>query len=37
MNNIFKTVEEYNPNKEYKILLVSDDAIAYMVSNKKLQ
>ena len=37
MNNIFKNVEEYNPNKECKILLVSDDAIAYMVSNKKLQ
>ena len=29
-------VEEYNPNKEDKILILFDDRIADMVSNKKL-
>ena len=29
-------IEEYNPNKEDKILILFDDRIADMVSNKKL-
>ena len=36
MNDIHKSVEEYNPNKEQKILIVFDDMIADMLSNKKI-
>ena len=36
MNDIYKSVEEYNPNKEQKILIVFDDMIADMLSNKKI-
>ena len=36
MGNIYKNIEEYNPNKKCKILIVFDDVIADMVSNKKL-
>ena len=31
-----KNTEEYNPNKKRKILIVFDDMIADMLSNKKL-
>ena len=30
MNDIFKNIEEYNPNKKRKILIVLDDVIADM-------
>ena len=36
MDDIYKNVEEYNPNKKRKILIVSDNMIADMLSNKKL-
>ena len=36
MNDIYKNIEDYNPNKKRKILIVSDDMIADMLSNKKL-
>ena len=36
MDNIYKNIEEYNPNKKTKILIVFDDMIADMLSNKKL-
>ena len=36
MDNIYKNIEEYNPNKKRKILIVFDDMIAEMLSNKKL-
>ena len=36
MDNIYKNIEEYNPNKNRKILTVFDDMIAAMLSNKKL-
>ena len=36
MDCIYKNFEEYNPNKERKILIVFDDMIADMLSNKKL-
>ena len=36
MNNIHKNIEEYNPNKKLKILIVFDYMIADMLSNKKL-
>ena len=36
MDNIYKNIEEYNPNKKRKILIVFDDMFADMLSNKKL-
>ena len=36
MNDIYKNIEEYSPNKKRKILIVFDDMIADMLSNKKL-
>ena len=35
MNNIYKNIKEYNPNKKRKILIVFDDLITDMLSNKK--
>ena len=36
MDDIFKNIEEYNPNKKRKRLMVFDDMIANMLSNEKL-
>ena len=36
MDQIYKNIEEYNPDKKRKILIVFDDMIADMLSNKKL-
>ena len=36
MDGIYKSIEEYNPNKKRKILIVLDDMTADMLSNKKL-
>ena len=33
MNDIYKNIEEYNPNKKIKTLIVFDDMIADMLSN----
>ena len=35
MDGIHKNIKEYNPNKKGKVLIVFDDMIANMVSNKK--
>ena len=35
MNDIFENIEEHNPNKKSRILIVFDDIIADMLSNKK--
>ena len=35
MDDIYKSIEEYNPNKKCKILVIFDDMIADMLSNKK--
>ena len=35
MKNIYKIIEEYNPNKKRKILIVFDDIIADMFNNKR--
>ena len=32
---MIKNIEEYNPNKTHKILIVFDDMVADMLSNKK--
>ena len=36
MDNFYKNIEEHNPNKNRKILIVFDDMIADMLRNKKL-
>ena len=36
MDDIYKNIEEYNPNKKQKILIVFDDMIADMLNNKNL-
>ena len=35
MNDIYKNIEEYDPNKNQKILIVFDDMIADMLNNEK--
>ena len=36
MNDIYKNIEEQNPSKKRKILIISDDMITDMLSNEKL-
>ena len=36
MDNIYKNIEEYNPNKKRKIFVAFDDMVADMLNNKKL-
>ena len=36
IDNIYKNIEERNPDNEHKILIVFDNMIAYRLSNKKL-
>ena len=36
MDDIYNNIEEYNRNKKCKTLIVFDDMIADMLSNKKL-
>ena len=36
MVDIYKSIEKYNPNEKRKILIVFDDIIAGMLSNKKI-
>ena len=36
MHDIYKNIDDYNPDKENKILIVFDDMIADMIHNKKL-
>lgn len=36
MNDVFKFIEEYTPERKRKVFIVSDDTIPDMVSNKKL-
>ena len=35
MDDIYKNIEEYNPNKKCKILIVFDDMIADTFGHKK--
>ena len=37
MHDIYKNIDDYNPDKENKILIVFDDMIADMINNKKLK
>ena len=36
MLDVYKNIEDYNPRKNRKVLIVFDDMIADMVNNKKL-
>ena len=36
MQDVHKNINDYNPDKENKILIVFDDMIADMINNKKL-
>ena len=36
MQDVYKNIDEYNPDKENKILIVFDDMIADMINNKNL-
>ena len=36
MDDVYKNINDYNPDKENKILIVFDDMIADMINNKKL-
>ena len=35
MDYIYKDIEDYNPNNKRKILIIFDDLIADMLSNRK--
>ena len=36
MHDVYKSIDDYNPDKENKILIVFDDMIADMIHNEKL-
>ena len=37
MDDIYENIDDYNPSRERKILILFDDMIADIMSNKKLQ
>ena len=36
MDDVYENIEEYDPDKEHKTLIVFDDMVADMLSNQKL-
>ena len=36
MQDVYKNIEEYNPRKKCKVLILFDDMIAHVINNKKL-
>ena len=36
MHDVYKNIDDYNPDKENKILIVFDDMIADMINNRML-
>ena len=36
MQDVYRNIEDYNPRKNRKVLIVFDDMIADMINNKKL-
>ena len=36
MQDVYKNIEDYNPGKKCKVLIIFDDMIADMINNKKL-
>ena len=37
MDDVYQNIDDYNPNRKRKILIVFDDKIADIMSNKKFQ
>ena len=37
MDDVYENIDDYNPSRERKILMVFDDMIAGIVTNKKFQ
>ena len=37
MDDVYKNIDDYNPNRRRKILIVFDDMIADIMTNKKFQ
>ena len=37
MHGVYKNIDDYNPDKGNKILIVFDDMIADMIHNKKIK
>ena len=37
MDDVYSNVDDYNPNRKRKILIVFDDMIADIMTNKKFQ
>ena len=37
MDDVYENVDDYNPNRQRKILIMFDDMIADIMSNKKCQ
>ena len=37
MHDVYKNIDDYNPDKENEILIVFDDMIADMIHNKKIK
>ena len=35
MQDVYKNIDEYNVDKEHKILIVFDDMTGYMINDKK--
>ena len=36
IQDVYKNIEDYNPSKNSKVLIVFDDMIADMINNKRL-
>ena len=36
LQDVCKTIEDYNPRRKCNVLIVFDDMIAHIISNKKL-
>ena len=37
MDGVYENIDDYNPNRQRKILIVFDDMIADIMTNKKIQ
>ena len=37
MDDVYENIHDYNPNRRRKILIVFDDMIAHIITNKKFQ
>ena len=37
MNDVYENIDHYNPNRKRKVLIIFDDMIADIMTNKKFQ